>query len=102
MYVVILKNTRNDVPENRLHWTTFKDKEHFEEWFELKIQLSFVLVKQDIPEKEAIALCTIPKPNVINNNGQRMRRVFFENIAKKPDNFNFLKSVKLEDRLCLN
>lgn len=102
MYVVVLKNTRNDATNNRLHWTTFKDKEHFEDWFELKIQLSFIVVSQDISEKEAITLCNDKEATTLKNNGQRMRRVFFENIAKKPDNFNFLKIVKLEDRPYLN
>ena len=78
MYVVVLKNTRNDAMKKRLCWTTFRDKNHFEAWFNFKMQLSFVLIKQDLSEKEAIDLCTDKEAATSKNNGQRMRRVFLK------------------------
>jgi len=59
MYIVVFKDTASGV----ITYSSFRNKKHFDKWYNKRMKRICQVVEKSISQKQAIELCSTPEAN---------------------------------------
>ena len=60
MYNVVFRNI-HVAPKEIITWSSFESKEHFDKWYDEKMQSWYEVVDQGVTPERAVELCSSPQ-----------------------------------------
>ena len=61
MYNVVFKNIGENTSKGVVTWSTFQDKEKFDEWYDAEMRAWYQIVEEGVTQERAVELCSSPE-----------------------------------------